>query len=384
VNSSTRGAVHLGALIAFGCGSSNEVVGTPSDAGTERDIVRLDAPTLDTQPTDSQTEPSMDAPMMDSVDLPREADGPLTASSCLIRGFVHPLDIGPDYDQFMPVVGSHCLGTNHQAIDRIERVVFLGDSVTVGSPPTGMGDYYRVRLANALADRFGLARPDVLWQTVNIFNGRTFVQQSGAFASCAEWGANARDLPGAGQLAECFPDGMRDQRTLVIITIGGNDVGNIHERGTNDESVTTLWDATRAFVQQLRDTASWLVEPGRFPNGGFVVFGNMYEFTDATADTASCPAAAATGMSGTWDDPIALRDMVVWANEEYMRIATDTRTDMIFMLEHFCGHGFHHDDPAAPCYRGPGTARWFDDTCIHPNPTGHGVIADMFSAVVAE
>jgi len=67
-----------------------------------------------------------------------------------------------------------------------------------------------------------------------------------------------------------------------------------------------------------------------------------------------------------------------------MSIAVDTRTDMIFMLESFCGHGHAHDDPSAPCYRGPGTEIWFDLSCIHPNPTGHGVIADMVMSVVTE
>ena len=39
----------------------------------------------------------------------------------------------PDYDQFAPVMGSHCKGTNHQEITDIERVVFLvlGDSTDV-------------------------------------------------------------------------------------------------------------------------------------------------------------------------------------------------------------------------------------------------------------
>jgi hypothetical protein len=57
---------------------------------------------------------------------------------------------------------------------------------------------------------------------------------------------------------------------------------------------------------------------------------------------------------------------------------------VIFMLEHFCGHGFHNEDPTTRCYRGPGTGRWFDLTCIHPNPTGHARIAEMFLAVIDE
>jgi hypothetical protein len=41
-------------------------------------------------------------------------------------------------------------------------------------------------------------------------------------------------------------------------------------------------------------------------------------------------------------------------------------------------------DANGPCYRGPNTPRWFDLTCIHPNPTGHDHVKDMFMAVVNE
>ena len=68
---------------------------------------------------------------------------------------------------------------------------------------------------------------------------------------------------------------------------------------------------------------------------------------------------------------------------QFMKIAAETGTDMIFMLESFCGHGFNHNNPANECYK-PGNERWFDDTCIHPNPTGHHAIADMFMKVVDE
>src|SRR3990170_2334213 len=41
----------------------------------------------------------------------------------------------PDYDQFGTVVGAHCDGTNHQDIAGVDKVVFLGDSITEGTPP---------------------------------------------------------------------------------------------------------------------------------------------------------------------------------------------------------------------------------------------------------
>jgi len=70
--------------------------------------------------------------------------------------------------------------------------------------------------------------------------------------------------------------------------------------------------------------------------------------------------------------------------EEFMSIAVDTRTDMLFLLESFCGHGYNHDNPNSRCYRGPDAELWFDLTCIHPNPTGHRAIADMMMSVVRE
>ena len=82
-------------------------------------------------------------------------------------------------------------------------------------------------------------------------------------------------------------------------------------------------------------------------------------------------------------DP-ALAQMVVWAMEQYMSVAVQTQSDMLFLLESFCGHGYKREDPTSVCYRGPDAELWFDISCIHPNPTGHQVIADMFMNVVLE
>ena len=76
--------------------------------------------------------------------------------------------------------------------------------------------------------------------------------------------------------------------------------------------------------------------------------------------------------------------MAIRFNEELVKLAVETQTDIIFLLERFCGHGYHHDDPKNECYKGPKARRWFDLTCIHPNPTGHEAIAEMVMAVVRE
>jgi lysophospholipase L1-like esterase len=75
---------------------------------------------------------------------------------------------------------------------------------------------------------------------------------------------------------------------------------------------------------------------------------------------------------------------VIRYNEAFVEIAVDTQTDIIFLQEEFCGHGFNAANPEAPCYRGPDTEVWFDFTCIHPNPAGHARMAEMFEALVAE
>jgi lysophospholipase L1-like esterase len=292
---------------------------------------------------------------------------------------------GPKYDQFNPTIGSHCMGTNHQDITGIERVVFLGDSITVGTPPTVSGKFYRSLLADALTSKFNLSGPNAFWKLADPFNGTSAVQSSGDFASCSEWGARTDDLlEDNPQIADCFPASDLDKRTLVIMTMGGNDIASLTKDATNGATQADLWLKAMSFVDLMRDAVKWFYEPGRFPNGVFVVFANNYEFTDGTGEVESCDASALAGFDQPVPAPQELAEIVVWSNEQYLSIAVETGADMIFLLEDFCGHGLNADDPAAPCYRGPGSETWFDLTCIHPNPTGHEHIRDMFMAVINE
>jgi lysophospholipase L1-like esterase len=328
-----------------------------------------------------------DAEIDSDPDADIDGDGDrLTAAECFDGVFADTSDIVLDYDRFGPVIGSHCLGTNHQDIEGVERVVFLGDSVTVGTPPTTREQFYRSRLAEELSWHFGLAPPGELWEMVNWLEGTSMARFGGDFACCAKWGARTDDLVRDNtQIEDCFPPEERSKRTLVIMTVGGNDIASITQDGIDGVPVDTIWEDTREFVQLMREAVQYFYEdPERFPGGVYVIFANMFEFTDGTGDVTACPAAGLAGFGAEWDDPDALAEMVIWANEQFMSIAVETGTDMVFMLEHFCGHGFNADDPSAPCYRGPGAETWFDISCIHPNPTGHREIADLFMAVVRE
>lgn len=268
-------------------------------------------------------------------------------------------ELRPDYDQFGMAVGRHCKGSDHQDIEGVEKVVFLGDSVTVGTPPTRIDDWFRNILGRELPLRFG----DDL-----------------EIVSCAEFGARTDDLLiGKREIEACFPDGGDPKRTLVLFTIGGNDISawaqdqlSLEEaRAAADQAATLLEEAVR-----------WFHEPGRFPNGVFVVYANPYEYTDATGDLESCELAATLGgLEGNW---IAGAQAVIEFQERFARLAVETGSDMVFALEHFCGHGYHHDDPASQCYLGPDAELWFDVTCIHPNTAGHAALADLFLAVIDE
>jgi lysophospholipase L1-like esterase len=285
----------------------------------------------------------------------------VTASACWAHK-ADPNNPGPEYDQFNPIIGSHCLGTNHQDITGIEKVVFLGDSVTAGTPPTPMSQYYRTILTGLLEDEFG---------QLEVVNK-------------AEWGARTDDLllPSKQQIIEAFPVLPEPKTTLVVMTVGGNDffkMAETHNAGGTAEEIMLM---AEEMVQLLEDAIHWFVDdPTKFPNGVFVIFSNVFEYTDATGNMSACPSCLIVGLCGDWPEG---RAPAIFINEAYMRIAVETGTDMVFMLEHFCGHGWESDNPESQCYLGPDTPRWIDITCIHPTPEGHQAIVDMFWSVIQE
>ena len=316
--------------------------------------------------------------------------GVLTASACFDGEYHHPTaTLGPDYDQYSPKLGSHCRGTNHQSITGIQRVVFLGDSVTVGTPPTNLNAsaVYRAILAKKLAMKFGLAPPGFGWGGANPLDGKALPAESGAFVSCSKWGARTDDLMRDNhQVEDCIPPSKRHLRHLVVMTMGGNDIAALTKAGGGMNPMKTpaqLQADAQAVVDNLRAAVAWMKNPVNVPGGVDVVFANNYEFTDGTGNVSSCPGAALAGLE-PWVDKQAQADLVIWIEEQYLKVAVDTGADMVFMLETFCGHGYERNNPQAICYRGPGQPLWFDGTCIHPNADGHAALADFFFQTIAE
>jgi hypothetical protein len=260
-----------------------------------------------------------------------------------------------NYDQFSPVINSTCSGTNHQDIQDVERVVFLGDSITVGTFPTPANQVYRVLLTEKLKQKW----PNAVVE------------------SCAVNGATTSDFfSGDNQITKCFP-APEQKKTLVIFTMGGNDIAAM----AKDKLSVSASDAEADKVlANMQKTLEFLTNAANFPNGSYVVFANVYEYTDLTADLSSCPTGNLARLTGEW---LAGTTTLTKLREGYMKIAVDTQTDMIFLGEHFCGHGYKYNDTTTQCYE-PNSTNWFDITCIHPTPAGHAEIVDLFWNTITE
>ena len=397
------------------------------DPGPPVDVPAADAPPIAEDvvaPPPDPGPPDVATPA-DPGALEAETDAGI-AGVCFADVAVDPAQPSPNYDQFKPVLAKHCFGTNHQDIQGVEKVVFLGDSVTVGTPNLAHllnvdnEHFWRNKLATWLAEHFKLNVGEPFlewgsWKTYDYLKGTAGKVESGDFKSCAKWGARDDDfLEGGNQIGECFPTGGSDKRTLVVFTMGGNDVSSITKEGQDatPEEVAAGYPKALAkaqeAVQYLEDAVKWLKDPARFPKGSFVVFANPFEFTDGTGKTDSCTPQGALDIPGIgkvdlssfdlnlaaiagykpWADPKKQAEIVIWLLEQYLRIAVDYQADMVFMLEHFCGHGYvatgPEADPENRCYLGPDAKLWFDETCIHPNPDGHSAIFEMFKAEILE
>jgi len=332
--------------------------------------------------TDAGDQGDADADTDAGPDSDGEETGERTGLDCLNDQFVNGGSPGPDYTEFDVPVGKHCQGTSQQDITGVERIVFIGDSVTVGTPPVAGSQVYRSIVAVSLADTFGLEAPSSDWQGYNLINGDPIEAESGSFAQCARWGGRNDDLQG--QLEQCFGPEDLDLRTLIVMTSGGNDVSAMVTDAIDGAPVANLFEDLELMVEHHREAMEWIVEEGRFPNGVFVVNANVFEFTDYTAQVTSCPSSVLAGFSSDPPNTDILLGSLNLINEEYMQVAIDTGTDIAFMFETMCGHGFNAADPSNVCYRGAGNENWFDGTCIHPTPAGHAAVAEMFLNVITQ
>ena len=413
------------AAVAVADSGGWSVDATVKDASDVADAVKpveldpVDVPTAPSDPgslPDTPLAPDV-APVKDTMvapdtspdqgvvtDLGPDTSGLSAIQKCFKAVTVGGGTAGPDYDKFTPKVGTHCQGTNHQDIAGVEQVVFFGDSVTVGTPnlahplSTDNSHFFRNLVAEWLASKFKLDKGSLLdwgfWKSYDYVKGQGGKLESGAFKNCSKWGARTDDfLSGGGQMNQCFPTGGSDKKTLFVFTMGGNDIKSITEDGgkaTDAEAEAgypSVWAEAKEMITYLDETIAYIKDPKNFPKGAYVVYGNPFEYTDATGKVDSCLASGFVGLKA-WKYQAQLEAIVLYILESYLEIAVKYQVDQIFMLEGFCGHGYvsanKTEPPPGACWIGPNQPLWFDETCIHPSVAGHAAIADMFQKVINE
>lgn len=347
---------------------------------TDSPVAETDSPPVDTAPPeDTDTGPPID------TELPPPAP--------CFEDIASPVD----YLSAGAVLNSTCTGTNHQDISGIERVVFVGDSVTAGAPIpvdwtswelTDASEWYRNVLADEFVSRWGLEAPDWFWENVDLTSGESYTKESGDFANCSKWGARTDDLAkDNSQLGDCIPADKRDVHNLVLMTIGGNDLYNMLDHlktGDADEAtIRSEWDA--ALVDLSDAIHSLTDDPSQYPGGLSVIVADIFDVTDATAaaDIADCEGAQAIGLSEPLVDPLTAELAIQW-QEAVIALSVETGIDVAFMGEAFCGHGYNWDDTTGRCYRGGDSDIYFDASCEHPTKYGHAAIAATMLGVIDE
>ncbi len=347
--------------------------------GTATDTADTGADTGGNDTADSDT-------TADTADSTDTADTDPVEEPCIDRilrgnGFFHE----PDYLSASAVINDDCSGTNHQDITGIEHVVFVGDSITVGTPPNTPARFYRVQLATWLATTYGLTAPDSDWNGYDIVAGVGKLQDSGDFSVCAKWGARTDDLKkDNNQIADCIPEAVAGKTTLIVITVGGNDLFSLAEDYYAAVPAADLRAAIEEAVTDLRDAITWVTtDKVRFPGKVYVVFANLYEFTDGFGDVDACPGADFVGIHYDLGAPI-IAELIAFEQVEHLKIATETQTDMIFLGEAFCGHGYNLSRADGRCYRDADAELWFDASCFHPNNAGHDAIAGLFQSTIEQ
>lgn len=260
-----------------------------------------------------------------------------------------PLDPGPPLD---PDVASWW--PDHAPLPAASRVGFFGDSITAGF---GIGlpanRYARLLVENSDG-----------WDD---WSGGDLTSRYGALdvVDVSRSGAELPDLLDRQLPAfdEAVPFGAPGP-TLIYVTIGGNDMLD----ALVSQGLPTIGDRIEA---DLREFATSLLAPGRFPDGVLLHVTNIYEPTDGEGQTDAC----FFGLNLAAVQPV-LDDV----NDRTRALAQELGFAWVDLRGHFLGHGFNHANPSNPNHHADDPTLWLQDDCIHPNRRGHHEVRRLFLA----
>lgn len=241
-----------------------------------------------------------------------------------------------------------------------KRVIFLGDSIT---------------------ERYGASEDALAYTSLLVENdAQTWPDQDGQdLATAYPELTEVVDVSRGGATTETLLDSqigkLDDQmsfpaegESLVVMTIGGNDITGLMLSGSTDysEPLQAIQDNLRAIVESFQD-------PDRFPDGAFLYVTNVYDPSDGTGQADECFYGLDMGH---------LMEPMAQTNADSAAMAAELGFSLVDLHGHFLGHGFNGDEPTNENYAGDDYEQWFYRDCIHPNDVGHNQIRRLFLAAI--
>ncbi len=236
------------------------------------------------------------------------------------------------------------------------RLVYLGDSITAGAGASEGSLAYAALLVEDTSSQWS-DYADLDLQTrygpLEVID----VSRGGATTSSLL----TQQLPALDDLV----GGSAPGETLVVMTVGGNDVRYALNPLESAEAI--LDKVVRNIEEAVLDVQR------RFPDGAYIYLTNVYEPTDGVGQWGGC----------FWGMDFSDRLPVLYAGEEDLyAMGERLGVAVIDLRGHFMGHGFHHRDTALEAHHPDDPTLWFAGDCIHPNDRGHHEIRRLMHAAI--
>lgn len=247
------------------------------------------------------------------------------------------------------------------------RVIFMGDSITAGFGAPG-GLSYPELLEDNDRRRWPEFETDDLATTHPGITDFVDVSVSGATTTTLLDG----QLPALKTRLGASVSG----ETLVVITIGGNDVVRALSPTVDPKTVIDR------MLRNIEDIVDDLQGDDRFADGPPAIYiTNVYEPSDGTGQVQAT--STHEGCFFGFDFGDALPELARY-NEAFEELARDKGFAAVDMRGHFLGHGFFSKDDDLDVHHPDDPTKWFDADCIHPNSRGHHEIRRLFHAAILD
>ncbi len=234
------------------------------------------------------------------------------------------------------------------------RIIFIGDSITDGVGARDGLDYLSLLLSNDDTTYPAYAG----WDVYTMFGE---IQAYDASVSGATTDTVIDyQLPALEDTLGPVVEGP----TLVVGTIGGNDVTN---------ALFGLEGKKEQIAQNVDTIASFFLDEERFVDGAMVYLTNVYEPTDGIGQAQGCFFNL---------DLSVIQDDFDDLNARTRELAQASGWAWIDLHGHFLGHGHNHDDETGPFYDAADPTLWLSRDCIHPNDRGHHELRRLFLSAI--